>query len=537
MEREISHRNRLYVIAAGLFMMLLLLIPRTVLADDTVGITITVKYGQTEARTILNMINEMRASSTDAWYWNSDNTTKTDLTGKLSPLQYDYDLEKIAMLRAAEAAVSYSHIRPNGQSCFTAGTYYGENLAAGYTSASAVNKGWREDSDNYDGQGHRRNMLDSSFNCIGIGHVYYQGTHYWAEAFGYKSSPDTTAVSANDQETVTSISVALSNISNLSVSLNASPFSLRVGQWEMVSIKSVKISVKDHWPSGSSITVLDPPTLHSADSSYASLSYDRLTGVSEGETHITASLYGFTANAGTVSVHDCDNHWDNGKITTAPTFTAMGVKTFTCSICRNTRTETVPKLKGVAKGSSYNDGKNKYKVTSVSTAAGTVAYVGSTIKASSVTIPNTVKINGLTFKVTEISAKAFKNNKILTTVKIGNNVTKIGNEAFSICTKLKSVTIGSKVSSIGTKAFYKCTALKSITLPASIKTIGKSAFEGCKNLASLTIKTVKLSSSTVGTNAFKNVKKNVTASVPKKQKKAYTKLLKARGFTGSAKIK
>lgn len=31
----------------------------------------TVKFEQSEARTVLNMINSFRASS-DAWYWNSD---------------------------------------------------------------------------------------------------------------------------------------------------------------------------------------------------------------------------------------------------------------------------------------------------------------------------------------------------------------------------------------------------------------------------------------------------------------------------------
>lgn len=52
----------------------------------------TVKFEQSNARTVLNMINSFRSSS-DAWYWNSDNTTKTYVTA--SPLQYDYTLEKL----------------------------------------------------------------------------------------------------------------------------------------------------------------------------------------------------------------------------------------------------------------------------------------------------------------------------------------------------------------------------------------------------------------------------------------------------------
>ena len=36
--------------------------------------------------------------------------------------------------------------------------------------------------------------------------------------------------------------------------------------------------------------------------------------------------------------------WDDGKVTTEPTCTENGVKTFTCSVCKETRTETVEKL-------------------------------------------------------------------------------------------------------------------------------------------------------------------------------------------------
>lgn len=57
-------------------------------------------YGQGEARTILDMINELRTGD-DVWYWNSDDTAKTTLTN-LSELTYDYDLEKIAMQRAVK---------------------------------------------------------------------------------------------------------------------------------------------------------------------------------------------------------------------------------------------------------------------------------------------------------------------------------------------------------------------------------------------------------------------------------------------------
>ena len=47
---------------------------------------------------------------------------------------------------------------------------------------------WREDDDDYEGQGHRRNMLSADFDAIGMGHVYSNGVHYWAMELGNVSS-------------------------------------------------------------------------------------------------------------------------------------------------------------------------------------------------------------------------------------------------------------------------------------------------------------------------------------------------------------
>ena len=40
--------------------------------------------------------------------------------------------------------------------------------------------------------------------------------------------------------------------------------------------------------------------------------------------------------------------WDNGKVTTKPTCTDAGVKTYTCTRCKTTRTETIPKTEHTA---------------------------------------------------------------------------------------------------------------------------------------------------------------------------------------------
>lgn len=64
--------------------------------------------------------------------------------------------------------------------------------------------------------------------------------------------------------------------------------------------------------------------------------------------------------------------------------------------------------------------KCEVKVVSSSESNPTVAYVKSTNKsAKSITIPDTVEIKGITYKVTSVSANAFANNKKVTKVTVG----------------------------------------------------------------------------------------------------------------------
>ena len=44
-----------------------------------------------------------------------------------------------------------------------------------------------------------------------------------------------------------------------------------------------------------------------------------------------------------------DHTWDNGVVTTEPTAEKDGVKTYTCTVCNETKTETIPRLNGSGK--------------------------------------------------------------------------------------------------------------------------------------------------------------------------------------------
>ena len=105
--------------------------------------------------------------------------------------------------------------------------------------------------------------------------------------------------------------------------------------------------------------------------------------------------------------------------------------------------ESPNKPEGLKKGGVCKAGKLYYKVLSVEKAEVTVLKpVKKTEKA--IKIPNTVKLNGVLCKVTQISKNAFKNNKKLTKVTIGKHVQVIGKNAFNGDKKLKKIVIKSK---------------------------------------------------------------------------------------------
>ena len=102
-------------------------------------------------------------------------------------------------------------------------------------------------------------------------------------------------------------------------------------------------------------------------------------------------------------------------------------------------------------GSTQTVGKAKYRVTF----QGAVTYLGTTDKkAKKLTIPDTIKIKGKTYKVTAVGTNVAKSNKKLTSVIIGKNVTVIAAKAFYKKKKLKSIKFkSSKISKIGKYAF------------------------------------------------------------------------------------
>lgn len=151
-----------------------------------------------------------------------------------------------------------------------------------------------------------------------------------------------------------------------------------------------------------------------------------------------------------------------------------------------------PAVKTPKKGDIVTDDKKTGSYIITSSEKKEVAYKAPANKnAKTITIPATIKVKCVTYKVTKIADNSFKNNNKITKITIGENIV----------------------------------------------SIGKNAFYGCKKLKTITIRSKKLTSKTVSKNAFKGLTKITTIKVPKNKLTAYKKLLKKKGLSSKVKVK
>lgn len=171
------------------------------------------------------------------------------------------------------------------------------------------------------------------------------------------------------------------------------------------------------------------------------------------------------------------HQWSTWKTTTNPSYASEGEQTRQCSQCHQTETRKLNKLPLPKAGTKYTVGGNQYTVLK---AGLSVRFSKANPKAKTVTIPNAITVDGISYKVAEVGANAFKNNK-----------------------KVKKVTIGANVVKIANKAFNKCPSLRNVI-----------------------IKTTLLTKKTASKKCFSKVHKKMIIKVPKKVKKTYVKIFK-----------
>ena len=356
----------------------------TASAEGFTELTYEVTFQQEDARSMLSLVNEFRHSD-EAWAWDENNNKK--YYNDLGDLEIDYELEKAAMQRAAELVAYYSHTRPNGEDCFTAypesfsWSFKGENIAIGYRSVEAMFEGWKEDDNNYSGQGHRRAMLSPDYKAIAIAHVKYAGMDYWVQEFSSKTV-DTTYKAPNNSSTPVTVSVSDDMISKNAP--EASPSYMNIyddqnydlpevtrnirlgGQWHYAP--DVKLDIDYSWKikSGSDVVKLSDSKIIPLNAGSAVIT----ATCSDGQTidviiNVTHShVYTETVVPGTCvsqgyTLYKCkrcdysytgnytsygDHSWREWETTQEPTCTKKGIKTRTCKYCQREDSEYVDAL-------------------------------------------------------------------------------------------------------------------------------------------------------------------------------------------------
>lgn len=430
-------------------------------AADIQNFQVTGTYRQSEARTMLSMINAFRTGN-DAWQWNEDDSEKVQITGLLA-LNYDYNLEKIAMQRAMELVVSYSHTRPNGESCFSAYTNEyqggGENIAIGTSDVTAANafKLWQETDEKYAGQGHRRNMLSKDFQSVGIGYVYYKGCHYWVQEFGDRVvTVDSTP--ANDSQTAVTVPVSTDQITASNVSSNVDRYQLGKGDTAELPALTFELRTTDTWsyaPSASAAPA-QAPAWQVKDTTIATISGNNIVAIAPGTTSLTATVGGQNFD---IPITVAEGNLETAEITLSPaSYTYNGKeKTPAVIVSYNGKTLTGGTDYTVSFTDNVNAGTATVTITGTGSYAGTASAVFTIKKATNkitlskssyalkyskktrtLTLKPKVKAGKITYTSSNKKVKVSKTGKVTIPKKFTGNATitvKVTDKNYKTATK------------------------------------------------------------------------------------------------------
>ena len=203
------------------------------------------------------------------------------------------------------------------------------------------------------------------------------------------------------------------------------------------------------------------------DSNAADAAYESVTWTTNDSSVLTLTASGTSCvvtghGAGTANVLATYDYKDS-----------YGLEHSVYSACKMT-------VSGLATGSSATAGSGSTSAVYKATSNGGVPTASYVRPASSTmttaTVPSTVSLYGVTYRVNDVASKAFYRN-----------------------TKLSTVSIGSYVASIGSYAFYGDSALKGFNASSTVlKTLGTGLFGGDKKLKAIYLtKTGSLSKSSV----------------------------------------
>ena len=164
--------------------------------DNLKVIEIAYSYNQIDARSeLVKYINEFRAEKNKTVY-NGYTKEYETVTFESAPLTYDYELEKLAMTRAAEEVLIYGKPGSLGHNRLAKNLDIkndvvmadGECLVILGKNSTAQDAYRAFLEENYTSQPHRMTMIDPTFTSIGIGHIQQGAFNVWVVDFAEKNS-------------------------------------------------------------------------------------------------------------------------------------------------------------------------------------------------------------------------------------------------------------------------------------------------------------------------------------------------------------
>ena len=303
----------------------------------------------TDMQAALDRVNAIRKEACEEGVPDPRNSSRKLTSSDYVPIKWSSDLEYIARIRAAEASLVLAHTRPNGTRCFTLNSpngirSYGEVLAWNNTRKFLTGiEQWYEEKEDWVNQnnnavtGHYTEMIDPANQYVGYATFINPDARYSTTTSGeynkYDNNldesfgPDISNCTQTIEAQTSDITVGMSDFEELQA-----PNSVQADFYANITNSSCNLSVLDNnvsWKSSNTcVATVDAKGL--------------VTGVQAGNADITAALSSLSATKMikvAAAVHE--HSWDAGKVTTEATCTTDGVKTYTCSVCKTTKTETI----------------------------------------------------------------------------------------------------------------------------------------------------------------------------------------------------
>ena len=402
----------------------------------------------TDMQAALDRVNAIRKEACEEGVPDPRNSSRKLTSSDYVPIKWSSDLEYIARIRAAEASLVLAHTRPNGTRCFTLNSpngirSYGEVLAWNNTRKFLPGiEQWYEEKEDWVNQnnnavtGHYTEMIDPANQYVGYATFINPDARYSTTTSGEYNKYDNNLDESFGPDISNCIQTIEAQTSDITVGMSdfeelQAPNSVQADFYANITNSSCNLSVLDNnvsWKSSNtSVATVDAKGL--------------VTGVQAGNADITAALSSLSATKMikvAAAVHE--HSWDAGKVTTEATCTTDGVKTYTCSVCKTTKTETIKatghketEIRNAVEATCQQEGYTGDKVCKT---CGTVLEKGTTIAkknhtwdAGKVTTEATCTTDG----VKTYTCSVCKTTKTETIKATGHKETEIRNAVEATC--------------------------------------------------------------------------------------------------------